>query len=63
MLYLAVTADEYELPIAVRDTAPQLAAAIGVTTTAIYNAIYRENTGSCSKMRIRRIELEDEQYD
>lgn len=44
-LYLAVTADRYELPISVRDTAAELATALGYTEAGIYTAISRPKTG------------------
>lgn len=44
-LYLAVTADRYELPISVRDTAAELATALGYTEAGIYAAISRPKTG------------------
>ena len=44
-LYLAVTADRYELPISVRDTAAELGAALGYTAAGVYTMLARPKTG------------------
>ena len=41
--WMRVTRDKYELPIAIADTAKQLAEICGVTTNSIYSAYCRVN--------------------
>lgn len=40
-LWMEVTMDEYELPVAVASSAEELARKIGKTTNNIYSAIYK----------------------
>ena len=61
-MYMAVTADEYELPIVVTDRAVDLAKDIGVLVSTLYGAIcnnIRLNS-NFGKVRIRRVLLEDD---
>ena len=53
-LWLAVTADKYELPIAVADSAKELAAMCGVSTSTIISSAKRNNSGTLSGKRYRR---------
>ena len=39
MLYMAVTADKYELPCVVKDTANQLATAYGISDSNLHQGI------------------------
>lgn len=41
-LYLAVTNDKYELPIAVADSASELAKMLGLSVCTIYTGVFRE---------------------
>lgn len=68
-LYLAVTADEYELPLYVTTNVPDMARWQGVGLNAIYTAIYRYEHGSNRKkqtnprfhVRFCRVEVEDDE--
>lgn len=60
ILYLAVTADEYELPMIVEDRAVTLAQKLGLTRDAIYSAINYNYSGKITGYRIIKIELEDD---
>lgn len=59
-LWLAVTKDKYELPLAVADSAAELGAQIGKSRTAIYDAIkYAKKYGKrCSYVRVKIIDTE-----
>ena len=59
-LYMAVTADKYELPIAVCDNARELGQAIGLKQGDIYCRLSRPeaNNGKRVGMRIVRVEVE-----
>ena len=41
-LYIACTNDEYELPIAVADTATELARMVGITRDSLYTMLTRK---------------------
>ena len=44
-IWMAVSADQYELPLAIGDTAEELARALGVTRFAVYQTRRREDIG------------------
>lgn len=44
-IWLAVEADEYELPIAVADTAKELADRFGITANTVMNCVIRQRSG------------------
>jgi hypothetical protein len=54
-LYMAVTTDEYELPLAVTDTAVELARMYGVTPKALRKIAARENQGRDGRKFVRVI--------
>lgn len=63
IVYMAVSKDKYHLPIAVADTARELARLTGVKTETIYSEIARFKSGKLHgqrNQRFFRIELEDE---
>ena len=48
-LWLAVTTDEYELPIAVADSVIELAKMVGVSENAIYQTVRNHKVGKVKK--------------
>lgn len=63
MLWLAVTADKYELPIAVAGTAAELAKMLGVKTHTIIRKVYEHKTGKSKtwlNYKIVKVPEEDE---
>ena len=50
-MYLAVTSDKYELPIAVAGTARELAKMLGVSANSISSSIYRVYKGKKTKIK------------
>lgn len=58
-LYLKVTSDEYELPLAVGDTVRELAKMLGVKSDSIYSQMShsKHNGYFCS---YQKVEVEDE---
>ena len=58
-LWLAVTADEYELPIFVEDTAEKLAKKCGLTTGAIFRSISRNSKNQRLKSKIIKVAIDD----
>lgn len=58
-LYLEVTLDELELPIAVASSGRELAKISGTTENNIYSGISKERKGR-SRSRFKCVEVEDE---
>lgn len=58
-LWLQVTSDKYELPLAVADSAEQLASLIGVKTNNIFSAISNAKRGGY-RCQYVKVELEEE---
>lgn len=60
-LWLKVTADEYELPMAVADSCPELAAILGIDRSTIFRSVQKyEKQGRGGKRRYiyRRVRVE-----
>ena len=57
LLWMKVTSDEYELPIAVEDSAYKLAAKLGVWPTSIFHCVKRPNSS------YKRVEIDDDEED
>lgn len=58
-LYLRVTRDKYELPVAVADSAKELAEMCSVSNSTILSAISHEKAGRW-KSQYKLVEVEDE---
>ena len=61
-LYMAVTADEYELPLCVEDSTTALAAWLGITTNAVLSACTprrMDRTRTHCGYRIIRVETDE----
>lgn len=58
-LYMAVTPDEYELPIAVAGSVTELSNMIGKKRDLISCAICKKLNGNASGMKFIRIEVEE----
>lgn len=62
-LYVAYTQDKYELPIAVADTAEELARMLGITANRIYSVISKTKKYGYRYPKYRRVvipEVDDE---
>ena len=59
-LYMKVTKDEYELPIAVAETQAELAHMLGVKPMLVYNGIRSIRTGQVKHSSYKIVEVEDE---
>lgn len=62
-LYLAVTADKYELPLCVLDTLEELAKFAGVSVGAARQSIYNGYSGKYHKMKLISVCLDEEVCD
>lgn len=49
MLWMAVTPDEYELPMAVADTAKELSHMLGLKSNTVKHLYYKHNKGEYKK--------------
>lgn len=58
-LWLKVTADKYEFPLAIGDTAGQLALMTGVSTNAIHSAISNAKRGGY-RCQYVKVEIEED---
>ena len=65
-VYIAVTSDQYELPIAIADTGPELAALLGISPDAVWQREHQtrvginRNPGKYRGYKIIRVDLEDD---
>jgi hypothetical protein len=59
-LYLLVTQDEFELPLAVADTQTELARMVGVSHRTIASTLCKYRKGEYKSARFREVEVEDE---
>lgn len=58
-LYLAVTADEYELPVCVEDTAEKLAKKLGISRNAVNSSISKNLSGKIQGRKIIKVQIEE----
>lgn len=58
-VYMAVTVDEYELPVAIADTIVALAKMMNTTDTAIRSSLYQEKIGRIKKARYKKVWIND----
>ena len=56
-MWLAVTPDQYELPLAVADTAEQLAAMFGLTRGSVINLVSKNAPGTQSGRKFVKVEV------
>lgn len=58
-LYMAVTADEYELPLIVSDKVKDIAKYSGTSESNVYYGINYDYSGKRKKMKFVRVEVND----
>ena len=58
-IWMAVTADEYELPIRVADTARELAELMGVSANSIHSFVSRGDNGAYTGIRYVKVEVDE----
>ena len=59
-VYMAVTRDKYELPIAVADTSVELAKIMHTTDTVIRSCIYHEKTGKHKSSMYKKVIIDED---
>jgi hypothetical protein len=62
-IWMTVTPDEFELPLAVAETVKELAYLMKVTESAIYSVQRQEkNHLPCLKYKVRKVKVEGDPY-
>lgn len=59
-LWMKVTNDEYELPLAVAESAAELARMTGIKPESLYSIISRERHGKKRTYSYREVDIDDE---
>ena len=59
-LWIAVEADEYELPLAVCDTAREVGALFGIGADSVIDSVSKHRSGKLSGRKFVRVEDDDE---
>lgn len=60
-VWMAVTRDEYELPIAIADTAEGLAKLVGTTTNAVVSTVSHYRKGRKKKCKYYQVEIDEDE--
>ena len=58
-IWIAVEADEYELPIAIADTAKELGEKFGVTAKTVISSAYRQENGELNGFKYVKVRADD----
>ncbi len=61
VIWMEVTRDRYELPVAVADTARELAEIVGVKKQGICKAVMKARRNEVKRVRFVKVEVEDEE--
>lgn len=61
-VWMKVTNDEYELPVAVADSAEKLARLIGAKAATIYSAAWQQKKGINRRSIYQCVEVEDDDH-
>lgn len=59
-VWMVVTRDIYELPVAIADTSKELAKICGVSDLTIQTGAYRYKAGKVKKSRYRKVVIDDD---
>ncbi|MBQ1570286.1 MAG: hypothetical protein IIZ78_04095 [Clostridiales bacterium] len=63
MIWMMVTTDKYELPMAVADSAGELARKCGCTENNIYSTVCHYEHGKLKTAKFRRVEVDLDEND
>ena len=58
-VYMKVTTDKYELPVAVADSVKGLSNLVGATANSIRTCIWRNEHGDAKSSSYRRVEIDE----
>ena len=59
-IWMEVTQDEYELPVAVADTSFELSRMRGLEKRTVLKDLWRWKNGKVSRCKYRKVEIDDE---
>lgn len=59
-VWMLVTKDEFELPVAIADTAKELARICGVSNRTVISGALRSKSGKVKKSRYIKVEIDDD---
>lgn len=59
-VWILVTRDEFELPVAIADTAKELARICGVSNRTVISGALRSKSGKVKKSRYIKVEIDDD---
>lgn len=59
-IWMAVTPDEYELPIALEDSSAKLAELLGISASTVRGSEFRDRSGELCGMRFVKVRNDDE---
>lgn len=59
-LWLAVTADKYEFPIFIEDTAQKLAEKLGITNSTVVASVTRNKSGKNKGRKIIKVVIDED---
>ena len=59
-VWILVTKDEFELPVAIADTAKELARICGVSNRTVISGALRNKSGKVKKSRYIKVEIDDD---
>lgn len=62
-MYMAVTTDKFELPLAIGDTASELGMLVGVSANLIHSSISKGQSGKTRKMKFVKVDIYDEEVE
>lgn len=58
-VWMVVTKDKYELPVAIVDTSTELAKMCGVSNRTVISGALRDKSGAVKKSRYRKVVIKD----
>ena len=58
-VYMAVTKDKYELPLAIADTSVELAKLMNTTDTVVRSCVYQEKRGTRKRSMYKKVQIDN----
>lgn len=60
-VWMLVTKDEFELPVAIADTSTELAKMCGVSNRTVISGALRDKTGKVKRSRYRKVVIDEDE--
>ena len=58
-VYMAVTKDKYELPLAIADTSVELAKLMNTTDAVVRSCVYQEKRGTRKRSMYKKVQIDN----